>query len=398
MAEFADGGTLEALLTERRRQNLFFSNDDLRNLYTQLCLGIKAINEVLVHRDIKPDNILFSKNILKIGDFGLSKVVSEATRNYTFKGINHILYCAPEAWRTEANTPAMDMYSMGIVFYEIATLNRPYHIEDRGDIVDAWKNAHLMQLPIDPKSFNPALPIEVVQAILKMLSKRPEERYNSWDDIISRLHFHDQLSNSNPRINQLVEKALDSHRKAEEARLLAEKESKRKEENAYTVSYCFEKDIVNSIEDLIKNFNENSDVAKLDIHRGTSRFNFFVHLRGNTSKGIEISVVHLDNHYELHKNEIKIVKAWGYVRSPSGKGFNLLLVASNKDEIYGSWLSLHVGHSGFSRNTDNRPEPFPFELSELPIELQNINAMHIYTYRTNKFEISMLDEFLEELL
>jgi len=220
IAEFADGGTLEALLTERRRQNLFFSNDDLRNLYTQLCLGIKAINEVLVHRDIKPDNILFSKNILKIGDFGLSKVVSEATRNYTFKGINHILYCAPEAWRTEANTPAMDMYSMGIVFYEIATLNRPYHIEDRGDIVDAWKNAHLMQLPIDPKSFNPALPIEVVQAILKMLSKRPEERYNSWDDIISRLHFHDQLSNSNPRINQLVEKALDSHRKAEEARLL----------------------------------------------------------------------------------------------------------------------------------------------------------------------------------
>ena len=84
--------------------------------------GARAINEKLVHRDIKPDNILIEGKTLKIGDFGISKFVDESTRLQTFKGGQHIAYMAPEGWVGEANTFKLDVYAVGLVFFEILAL------------------------------------------------------------------------------------------------------------------------------------------------------------------------------------------------------------------------------------------------------------------------------------
>ena len=92
----------------------------------QLVDGIEAINAKMLHRDLKPDNILIGADGLKIGDFGLSKIVGAATRSRTFKGGQHILYMAPEGWKQETNQIQIDMYSMGIIFFEIASLAFPY--------------------------------------------------------------------------------------------------------------------------------------------------------------------------------------------------------------------------------------------------------------------------------
>ncbi|MCU1298082.1 MAG: serine/threonine protein kinase [Acidobacteriaceae bacterium] len=69
-----------------------------------LAQGARAINSKLIHRDIKPDNILIEGKTLKIGDFGISKFVDESTRLQTFKGGQHIAYMAPEGWLNQANT------------------------------------------------------------------------------------------------------------------------------------------------------------------------------------------------------------------------------------------------------------------------------------------------------
>lgn len=121
--EYAEGGTLEDQIEERKKTNSPYSKEELRNLFLQLVAGMKSINKKLVHRDIKPENILICDGICKITDFGLAKVASESTRTMSFKGYGTLQYIAPEAWKSEKNTIQMDIYSMGIVFYELALLN-----------------------------------------------------------------------------------------------------------------------------------------------------------------------------------------------------------------------------------------------------------------------------------
>lgn len=127
--EYADQGTLADLLEEHKRENKLFSQEQIRDMLLQLSNGMKAINSKLIHRDIKPLNILLKDNLLKITDFGLSKILSDTTHTNTFKGGGTYMYMAPEAWNNSKNTIQMDMYSMGIVFYEIATLKYPYKLD-----------------------------------------------------------------------------------------------------------------------------------------------------------------------------------------------------------------------------------------------------------------------------
>lgn len=126
--EYAEGGTLADQIEERKKTNSPYSKEELRNLFLQLVDGMKSINKKLVHRDIKPENILICNGICKITDFGLAKVASESTRTMSFKGYGTLQYIAPEAWKSEKNTIQMDIYSMGIVFYELALLDYPYDI------------------------------------------------------------------------------------------------------------------------------------------------------------------------------------------------------------------------------------------------------------------------------
>ena len=119
---------------------------------------MKCISEHLVHRDIKPENILNFHGVLKITDFGLSKISGESTKTMTFKGYGTSPYVAPEAWNNDRNTIQMDIYSMGIVFYELATLSYPYEKPTVNDPI-AFRSMHLFKPAINPSSINKNLPV-----------------------------------------------------------------------------------------------------------------------------------------------------------------------------------------------------------------------------------------------
>ena len=111
MMEFVSGGTLAELLRAQQGANALIPLPRAREMLVDIAQGARAINERLVHRDIKPDNILIEGSRLKISDFGISKVIDEQTRTHTFKGAQHIAYMAPEGWEIETNTFKLDVYS-----------------------------------------------------------------------------------------------------------------------------------------------------------------------------------------------------------------------------------------------------------------------------------------------
>src|SRR5947208_3594061 len=147
--EYAGEGTLESFLAANRLSHKFFDHDTIIRIFEQLIDGMEAINATLIHRDIKPDNIVLSDGNLKITDFGLSKLVQEATRTSTFKGFGCLRSLAPEGWKSEKNTIQMDIYSMGLVFYEVATLQYPYTVA--GGDPHQWMEAHIFQAVSRPE-------------------------------------------------------------------------------------------------------------------------------------------------------------------------------------------------------------------------------------------------------
>lgn len=393
LMEYADGGTLRDLLNQQEAREEHFASDQLRAILLQLARGMKAVSEKLVHRDIKPDNVLIINGVLKISDFGLSKVVGAATRSHTFKGIQHIKYCAPEGWRLDKNTPAMDMYSTGLVFYEIATLRHPYQVDATDNLIDRWRKAHLTQLPTDPRTYNPSLELSLAQAIMRMMSKRAEDRYSSWDEIIKCIENASEVSHIKPDIQSLVERAIESQKEKEQARLNTEERAREQKEYEDIIEYCFT-EILNAGQETVEAFNSASETVKLRLDR-SSRFSFSIHAEGQSGPGIEFRVVPV---HDPHKLSGQNIKAWGFAKAPSGRGFNLVLTTGGEDDLYGRWRTLHVSHNPIAARRDPRPEPFPFELSELPKQVQLLDSLHIYCTRRGLFEPNLLNPLIEELL
>jgi serine/threonine protein kinase len=102
--EYVSGGTLARLLRVQTQSGVQIPLNRAVEMMIDIAQGARAINEKLIHRDVKPDNILIEGDVLKIGDFGISKFVDESTRLQTFKGGQHMAYMAPEGIkRTPSN-------------------------------------------------------------------------------------------------------------------------------------------------------------------------------------------------------------------------------------------------------------------------------------------------------
>ena len=208
MMEYVSGGTLKDLLDQRRAASKLFTIEEAIALMREIALGAQAINEHLIHRDIKPDNILLDgpANLPRprIADFGIAKVAADPTRPETFKGIQAVWYMAPEVWRGERNTPKIDVYSVGLVFYEILTLEHPLlaHLVDPADWV-RWREVHLTIPCPDIRSARPEIPLSLAKLLLRMTDKSPGNRPD-WDEVLSGL----SLRTTQPRAPVTIDPQL----------------------------------------------------------------------------------------------------------------------------------------------------------------------------------------------
>lgn len=395
--EYLPDGTLLKLLESQRNSGKYFDNDQLATMFLQLSEGMRAVNSKLIHRDVKPDNILLANGIPKISDFGLSKVVGAATRTHSFKGIQHIYYKAPEAWQLEKNTIQMDIYSMGIVFYELATLSHPYKVAPTGDIFESWRDAHFFQKADPPTARNPSLNINLSQLIMKMMAKRPEDRYASWDEVIQRIQTAQTKEMPKIDVSKLIMKAIQTKEAEDKKRLELEKKYKEKQELEKNVHYKCE-ELVDGLKEIVEAFNKGFEGGKFQIAETTAWTPAVKTFSATFTKGGHINLI-VEPVYQTIDFEGGKILAWGYFANSNAKGFNVVLLKSNPDDIYGYWLCLHNTHNVIARQKDRRPDPFPFDsLEEFSKEIKFVHAVHIYVTAISHFDKNMIMPLLEDIL
>ena len=402
--EYIHGGTLKQRLDELSEQNSPLSVGELQAWMNQLLDGIEAINAHMLHRDIKPDNILIDDNTLKIADFGLSKIVGAATRTRTFKGGQHVLYMAPEGWKLESNAIQLDMYAMGIVFFEMATLNFPYELPTdlRGFDLEAYKQMHLFDPPKRMKDFRQDIPSSVDQAVQRMLAKRAQDRFENWNEIRQALANAWDVSTQyrSPDFQSLTDQLLEETSRLHQKKTAEECERERlasiRAEETRIDSYQIDQ-LVDGIRESIDNFNEQSTLGSIGMSQaswsvGTTvnrHYVFSVPFAGD----IQLRFIPLDPPVELKRG---LVRVFGYLVDEDGAGFNHILVRKDTDDIYGEWQVCKIGIRATvnPRKYPRRPEPFGFESeSEFREQMQHSEGnIHPYKYY---FEPASPSQFLE---
>ena len=171
--ELIEGKTLKDVITENKK----LPWQDAVKIAAQIASGLnQAHKNHIIHRDIKPHNIIITKDgVAKVTDFGIAKAVSNSTINAFGSTIGSVHYFSPEHARGGYTDEKSDIYSLGVVLYEMVTGKLPF--EDETPVAVALK--HLHDEPKSPINLSPDIPQSLNDIILKAMQKEVANRYPS---------------------------------------------------------------------------------------------------------------------------------------------------------------------------------------------------------------------------
>lgn len=169
--EYVDGEDLKQYI----KDHFPIPYAEVVNIMEQICSAVsEAHHHNIIHRDLKPQNILVDKNgYIKITDFGISRLESEDTMTQTRSIIGSIHYLSPEQIKGQMATKQSDIYSLGIILYEILTGKVPFN----GDTAVSIAIKHSQEPIPSVRDFDPRIPQALENVVLKATTKSPRDRY-----------------------------------------------------------------------------------------------------------------------------------------------------------------------------------------------------------------------------
>lgn len=180
--EFLDGRSLRSRLKTEKRLSL---SDAAKILY-QICAAVEAAHKRnIIHRDLKPDNVFLQKEddgreVVKVIDFGIAKMTNTGTK--TIEGLTEAgmivgtpFYMSPEQCQSDHLSPRADLYSIGVMLFEMITGQLPY----TGDSPLAIALKHLSEPVPSPRKFLPDISEEIESVIMRAMAKKPDDRQAS---------------------------------------------------------------------------------------------------------------------------------------------------------------------------------------------------------------------------
>jgi beta-lactam-binding protein with PASTA domain len=179
--ELIDGPDLKELIRARGPMPA----EEVVAILVQVLAGLGyAHARALVHRDIKPQNIMLTQDgTAKVTDFGIAKGLADTTLTDAGFGMGTVHYISPEQARGEPATPASDLYAVGVMLYEMLTGVLPF----TGDSTVAVALKHVQEPPLSPKRLNNSIPAPLAAITLRALAKDPNERFTSASEMAAAL-------------------------------------------------------------------------------------------------------------------------------------------------------------------------------------------------------------------
>jgi serine/threonine protein kinase len=195
--EYVNGKSLKELISDEK----ILSIDKIINIFIQMCRAFNHAHENdIIHRDIKPHNILISKkDIVKITDFGIAKVASQTTLTQAGSFMGSVHYFSPEQAKSETADIRSDIYSLGITLYEMITGNVPFN----GDNLISIVMKHINATPDYSNDRFNHLPKGIKKILQNMLQKNPDDRYQNIKDLMIDFYSVIRLD-SDPITNKYI--------------------------------------------------------------------------------------------------------------------------------------------------------------------------------------------------
>ena len=189
--EYVKGKTLKQIIKEEGR----LPYEKAIDMSIEICKALDyAHRNNIIHRDVKPHNILVTEDgVVKVTDFGIAKATNSSTITNTNKVVGSAHYFSPEQAKGSYIDCRTDIYSLGIVMYEMVTGRVPYEADS--PVLVALK--HIQEPPVPPKELNESIPESLNKLIMKTMEKEPIKRYQSAKDMLLDLRRIKTNSNCN---------------------------------------------------------------------------------------------------------------------------------------------------------------------------------------------------------